>query len=242
MNKFVYGIHAIEAILKNNPKKILKVYFLQKKKLNNILLILKKNNIPIKIVSNKWINFKTKNSIHQGILAKIKNNKEKKQKNILLNIINKKNPLILILDGITDNRNFGACIRSAYAAGVDLIIFPKNRSARINAISKKSSSGADEYIKIIQVINISRVIKFLKENNIEVIGTDINAKKNIFQKKLNIPLAFVIGSEENGIRFMIKNHCNDIIKIPMISSINSLNVSVACGIILFETIRQRFFL
>jgi len=150
-----------------------------------------------------------------------------------------KKPLVLILDSIQDPRNLGACLRSANAAGVDFVIINKDGSAPINSLVYKASAGAINSLQIFLVTNIVRTIKAIQNEGIWVIGLDGNATTSIYDVNLADSTAIVMGSEGKGIRQLIKKTCDQLVIIPMSGNIESLNVSVATGIALFESIRQR---
>lgn len=244
MKNIVFGIHTLFSILENNYKIIDKVFinnnYFFNKRLKILFQELKENNIPINIVKRKYLDKISKNSLHQGIIAQIKPFKYKKEDDLKYILLNKqKKHFFLILDSITDPHNFGAILRNANAAGVQAVIIPKNRSAGLDSVARKVSSGAAENIPIIKVTNLSRTIKLLKLNNIFVIGSSKNSKNNLFTTKLSNSIAVVIGSEHKGLRKLTSKNCDLIIHIPMFGKISSLNASVASGIILFEIVRQR---
>ena len=149
------------------------------------------------------------------------------------------NSLILILDSIQDPRNLGACLRSANAAGVDCVVINKDGSAPINALVHKTSAGALNQLKIFSVTNLSRTIKALKEHNIWVVGLDGATDQSIYQIDLTTPTAIIMGAEGSGLRSLTKKSCDQLAMIPMQGNVESLNVSVATGIALFEASRQR---
>ena len=148
-------------------------------------------------------------------------------------------PFLLILDGVTDPHNLGACLRSADAAGVHAVIVPKDRSAQLNATAKKVACGAAESVPLIRVTNLARTMRLLQEENVWIVGTAGEADHTLFQSKMTGPLALVMGAEGEGMRRLTREHCDELISIPMAGSVSSLNVSVATGICLFEAVRQR---
>jgi 23S rRNA (guanosine2251-2'-O)-methyltransferase len=178
--------------------------------------------------------------VHQGIAAEILLPTLPNQEE-LMNYISKlkKIALILILDSIQDPRNLGACLRSANAAGVDCVIINKDGSAPISALVHKTSAGALNQLKIFSVTNLARTIKALKGKNIWVIGLDGSAETSLYQVDLTTPSAIIMGSEGSGLRALIKKSCDQLVMIPMQGNIESLNVSVATGVTLFEASRQR---
>ncbi|MCV2502416.1 MAG: 23S rRNA (guanosine(2251)-2'-O)-methyltransferase RlmB [Candidatus Lightella neohaematopini] len=238
----IYGINTIKTLLSYNHK-----YF------NNVL-ISRKNNERIKVVIDKLNFFKIQtnfvneklinkivgNVVHQGILAYV-NKRRYVNKLFLTNLINKKNKLllILILDSIIDPHNLGSCLRSAYSADVDLVIIPKYNSVKLNSTVYKVSSGAANIVPILKVSNLNNVIKILKNKGIKIVGTDDKSNNILYKSNLNKSLALVIGSESHGICNSIYHNCDEIINIPTMNDMTSINLSVATGIILFEIIRQR---
>jgi 23S rRNA (guanosine2251-2'-O)-methyltransferase len=148
-------------------------------------------------------------------------------------------PLLLLLDSIQDTHNLGAILRSAECAGVDGVIITMNQSAPINEIVEKISAGAVSHLKICKVINLVRTIEILKENGFWIVGTHLNGEKNYNQLDYKMPVALVMGNEEKGIRKLVAENCDFLVKIPMKGKIDSLNVSVSTGILLFEIVRCR---
>ncbi|AKC32527.1 23S rRNA (guanosine(2251)-2'-O)-methyltransferase RlmB [Candidatus Pantoea carbekii] len=172
-------------------------------------------------------------------MAHIKMTKDYHENRLLELLESITNPLLLILDCITDPHNLGACLRCADAAGVHAVIVPKDRSAPINATVKKVSCGAADNVPFIRVTNLARTMRLLLAHNIWIIGTTEKASSTLYQSKLIGSIALVIGSESKGIRRLTREHCNQLISIPMLGKVSCLNVSVATGICLFEAIRQR---
>lgn len=242
MSEIIYGIHAINALLEKEPQRIVEVFMLkerQDKRLLTLVTQLEESGVSIQTVSKQWLDKQSENATHQGILARVKPGRQF-QENDLPEILKQSDrPLILILDGITDPHNLGACLRSADAAGVDAVIVPKDRSAQLNSIAKKVASGAAETIPLIRVTNLARTMRFLQEQNIWIVGTAGEADHTLYQSKLTGRLAIVMGAEGDGMRRLTREHCDELVSIPMAGSVSSLNVSVATGICLFEAIRQR---
>lgn len=247
MKEKIFGIHAVNSIIDLYPQNIIKVFinknFIHNKRLNDILKRLKKNNITIHLVNNNFLNIKANGQNHQGCILEIKRIIQLKENNLEKTVLNIKNHFFLILDSVTDSRNFGACLRNADAAGVNGIIIPKNRSVKLNEFSRKVASGAADNVPIFRVTNLVRTLNFLKSNNIWIIGAASllkeKNKNNFFQTSMNRPIAIVIGSENKGLRKLTMKNCDEILTIPMLGKVNSLNVSVAAGIFLYEVIRQR---
>lgn len=148
-------------------------------------------------------------------------------------------PLLLVLDGVQDPHNLGACLRTADAAGANAVIVPRDRAAGLSPTVRKVASGAAESVPLIQVVNLSRTLRWLKEREIWIVGTDDQAPKSIYQSDLSGPLALVLGAEGPGLRRLTKENCDALVGIPMQGVVESLNVSVAAGVVLFEATRQR---
>ncbi|QJC30368.1 23S rRNA (guanosine(2251)-2'-O)-methyltransferase RlmB [Enterobacteriaceae endosymbiont of Neohaemonia nigricornis] len=242
MEDIIFGIHPIISLLKNNPKICKKLFILKNKKKSKIIqqlfCYIKKYNICIQQVDKKWLDKQTHNRVHQGLLAYIIHKKHYQQNDIMYLLNKLKNPFILILDNITDQHNIGACIRSAVAANINIIIIPKHFTAKINAVARKTSCGTTELVPIIFVKNIIQILILFKKHNINIIGTDSTSNNLIYNYHFTYPLCLIIGSEHKGIRPLIKKKCDIICSIPTFNNVESLNVSVATGIILFEIIRQ----
>lgn len=148
-------------------------------------------------------------------------------------------PLLLVLDGVQDPHNLGACLRTADAAGVAAVIVPRDRAAGLSPTVRKVASGAAETMPLIQVVNLARTLRWLKEREIWIVGTDDQAPKPLFATKLTGPLALVLGAEGPGLRRLTKENCDLLVSIPMLGVVESLNVSVAAGVLVYEAVRQR---
>ncbi len=229
---YIYGKNVVIEYLKNN-KKIINVYLY--KKFNDKIIIneLKKRNININWLEKHELD-KLVNKTHQGIILKVDSYKYEP----LHKLINKKNAIIVILDHIEDPHNFGAIIRTCEAAGVDGIIIPKDRSVSVNSTVIKVSTGAIENIPISQVVNISRTIRELKDNGYWIIGTDMDGV-DFEEIDYGGSIAIVIGNEGRGLSRIVKEQCDFIASIPMFGKVNSLNASVATGIIVYKAKMSR---
>ncbi|WP_241761345.1 23S rRNA (guanosine(2251)-2'-O)-methyltransferase RlmB [Candidatus Photodesmus anomalopis] len=241
-NELIYGIHSIKAVLKKVPDRLLEVFILKGNysiRISNLLDEIKIYSISIQKMNRRSLDAKVGNTKHQGIVARIKKTKEFHENDLFFILSKHKHPLILVLDGITDPHNLGACLRNADAAGVPLVIVPKDRTSPITATVKKVACGAAETVGLVRVVNLARTIRLLQNQGFFFVGTDSNAKRDIYHTKLTGSVAIVVGGEEKGIRHLIRVTCNDLVKIPTVGNITSLNVSVASGICLFEALRQR---
>jgi len=246
MNKtqteWIFGIHAIDSAISRHPENIVQIV-IAKNSRNPRLdhSIQSAQNLGIKLFyeSLQHLNKHCKDR-HQGIIALIKVPKLPDESDLKNDITNIETPFILVLDNIEDPRNLGACLRSADAAGVDFVIIPKHKSAGLTPVAKKTAAGAADSLKIYQVTNIVSTLEILKDNGVWVAATDCDGdSKSIYQSDLKGSLAIVLGNEGKGIRPLVKKHCDFLIHIPMFGTVQSLNVSVATGITLFEASRQR---
>lgn len=243
MDEMIFGIHAMNALLTRQPERVIDLFILKNRddeRLKTLLEKAKSLNLRITLVDKPWFD-KTfdEHAVHQGVAAKVKPTKQF-QENDLLTLLETKNKLFfLILDGVTDPHNLGACLRSADAAGVDAVIVPKDRSASLNATVKKVACGGAESVPLIRVTNLARTLRLLKEFNINIVGTDGNATESVYQIDLTGSLAIVMGAEDKGMRRLTREACDHLISLPMAGLVSSLNVSVATGICLFEAVRQR---
>ncbi|MGK2946761.1 MAG: 23S rRNA (guanosine(2251)-2'-O)-methyltransferase RlmB [Candidatus Malihini olakiniferum] len=242
MNKIIYGIHAVNALLERNPQRFLEVFILKRhdnRRLQAVIMALEASNIVIQIANRQWLDNKVKGAVHQGIVALIEGGHQYQENDLPDLLASVAQPFLLILDGVTDPHNLGACLRNADATGIHAIIVPRDRSAQLNATAKKVACGAAENIPLIRVTNLARTLRFLQENQVFIFGTAGEADQTLYQSKLTGPLALVMGSEGEGMRRLTREHCDKLISIPMAGSVSSLNISVATGVCLFEAVRQR---
>lgn len=241
-NEFIYGIHAVKAVLEREPERFIEAFVLkgrQDDRLMPILNDLQVCGVSIQLMTRKTLDDKAKGANHQGIMARVKPAKLLNEHDLDNIIAQHTAPLLLVLDGVTDPHNLGACLRNADAAGVAAVIVPKDKSANINATVSKVACGAAETVPLIRVTNLARTMRALQEQGIWFVGTAGEATQDIYQAKLTGALAIVMGAEGDGMRRLTRETCDDLIKIPMAGTVSSLNVSVASGVCLFEAVRQR---
>ncbi len=207
--------------------------------LNKIIELAKTKNILVKNVDKATLDRLSENKRHQGVIAEAMEY-EYKDIDDMLNYAKKRGekPFVVILDEITDVHNLGAIIRTAECLGAHGVIIPKRRAAQINGVVAKSSAGAIEYLPVARVTNISQTLEELKEKGLWIYGADMNGK-NIYEEKFDVPVGLVIGSEGSGIGRLVKEKCDNLVKIPMKGNINSLNASCAASIIIYEIMKQR---
>lgn len=240
-SEFIYGTRAIIETIESG-KEIDKI-LLQKDLKNELLLELQKtakqHSIPVQKVPLEKLHRVTKKN-HQGAIAYLSSVVYASLENVISETYSKgETPLIVVLDRVTDVRNIGAIARTAECAGVHAIVVPSRNTAQLGADAMKTSAGALNYIPICRVENLKTTLQNLRDNGIQVIACSEKAKKSIYETDLNIPVAMMMGSEENGISPEYLKFTDDHVMLPMRGQIESLNVSVATGIILYEIIRQR---
>ncbi len=240
-DEYIYGTRAvIEAI--NTGKNIEKVFIktgLNNELIHQLISLIKENSITFQFVPLEKINRITRKN-HQGVLAFISPIEYTSIEMILPALFEKgREPLLLILDQITDVRNFGAIARSAECAGVDAIIIPEKGMAQIGADAIKTSAGALHYIPICKVPSLFRTVQFLKDSGIQIVAATEKGDKIYTQGNFKLPVAIVMGSEESGISQSILNIADQRLKIPLFGNIESLNVSVSAGLMIYEAVRQR---
>lgn len=231
----VYGRNVAKEVLSNNLK-INKVLLQEGYSDQELIDELNKRNVNIKYLNKNMMN-KLEEGNHQGIILDIEDYEYYDEAEMFNNM--PKNPFIVILDHLEDPHNFGAIIRTCEAAGVDYIIIPKDRSVRVNKTVMKVSAGALNNVKIVMTTNLNRFINKIKENGVWVVGTALSDSVYYDKVDYNMPVALIIGNEGKGISQLLKKNCDFVVKIPMIGKINSLNASVAAGIMIYEVVRQR---
>ena len=237
----IFGIRPIIEVIKSG--KTIDKLFIQKGLHNESFAILwklvRKNRINYKHVPVEKMNRLTKKN-HQGVFAFISPIDFYNIEDVIPNLYEEgKSPLILVLDRITDVRNFGAIARTAECSNVDCIIVPEQNSAAINSDAMKTSSGALNNIKICRTWNLKMTLQILKDNGIQIVSCTEKTNNEIYTVNYQIPTAVILGSEENGVSSEFLKLSDEKVKIPVLGNIESLNVSVACGVILYEIVRQR---
>lgn len=245
--ELVYGINAVEQAIETSPDKILSAWVVKgrddDKRITKLLAQLERYGIVAQTAMRHFVDEKCDGGVHQGIVIEMKATPPKTEHDLqdFLDELQAQNktPFLLVLDGVTDPRNLGAAMRSVWAAGAQAVIVPKDKSAALTPAARKTAAGAASEIPLFSVTNLARVLDDLNEREIRIIGMDGAAEQSIFETDLTGPLALVMGSEESGMRRLTREKCTDITKIPMASGVESLNVSVAAGIALYEAVRQR---
>lgn len=250
--KVLFGFHAISVRLKTAPKSIIEIYFEPTRRDARMRQFLDKaNEVGARLIESDGTRLAKLcgGHGHQGVAARVQELSQIHSLDKLLErieaaqaekpVAEREAPLILVLDGVTDPHNLGACLRVADGAGVHAVIAPKDHAAGINATVAKVASGAAETVPYFMVTNLARTLNELKERNIRIIGTSDVAPKTIYQADLKGPVALVLGAEGDGMRALTAKTCDELVSIPMRGAVESLNVSVASGVCLYEALRQR---
>lgn len=238
----VFGLHAVHSLLKSSPHRVVELRVLKDRndrRIQQILSLAEQNAIPVQTLKRATLDQQVDGN-HQGVVALAKPGEtfDESHLEFLLESTGGK-ALFLVLDGVTDPHNLGACLRSAEAAGAHAVIAPKDNSASLNTIARKVSSGAADTIPYITVTNLARTLKSLQEQGVWVIGAAGEAESELYSMDLSGSVALVMGAEGKGLRRLTRETCDYLAKLPMAGEVSSLNVSVAAGIFLFEAVRQR---
>jgi len=244
--ELVFGIHAVTALINVAPERFIEVWLLkgrEDERMMPIINLTRKYGIGVQQVSRKVLDDKSDGEQHQGVVARVRPGKAYTENDLddILLAADKKGsaPFLLILDGVTDPHNLGACLRNADAAGVQAIIVPKDNAAQITPTVRKVAVGAVESVPLVQVTNLARTMKHLQQQGVWIIGTAGETDTCLYDTKLAGPMALVMGAEGKGMRRLTRENCDQLVKLPMAGTVSSLNVSVATGICLFEMVRQR---
>ncbi len=245
MKQILVGFHAVQARLRVDPESLKSVYFDPSRRDRRMGDFLKQAEETLgerlHAADAERLHKLAGHDRHQGVVALAEKMTIARTITEVIEDVEgaKEKPLFLILDGVTDPHNFGACLRVADGAGVNAVVIPKDRSASINATVSKVSSGASEVMPVITVTNLVRSMKEMQESGVWIIGTDDEAEKSIYDIELTGSIAIVMGAEGEGMRRLTKETCDELVHIPMQGVVSSLNVSVASGVCLYEALRQR---
>ncbi|MDF1829078.1 23S rRNA (guanosine(2251)-2'-O)-methyltransferase RlmB [Cycloclasticus pugetii] len=238
----IHGIHAVQALIKARPDHIVNAWMDRQRKdakLQAIKQSLDEVGIRVDYVDKKTLEKLSSNANHQGVLLTAKLPQERTEEQLKKALKEQQDQAFyLVLDQVTDPHNLGACLRTALAAGVQGVIVPKDNACRLNATVCKVASGAAELLPVYRVTNLVRTLKYLKTEGVWVSGAAGEATKDVFEAELTGSVAIVMGAEGKGLRPLTQQQCDQLIKIPMSEKVESLNVSVATGIILYEVLRQ----
>lgn len=240
---YIYGLHAVKALLSNPLRVVKKLYVNQERvdqKIQALLDAASQRQLPVEKLSANTMNQRFADFTHQGVVASAQALPDFGE-NDLSDLLeaSKKPALVLILDGVTDPHNLGACLRTADAAGVDFVIIPRDKSASITPVVSKVACGAAESIPVVSVTNLARAMEIIKQEGVWIYGAAGEAEQTLYQLDCRTSIALVMGAEGDGMRRLTRERCDGLFSLPMSGTVDSLNVSVAAGVSLFEVVRQR---
>ena len=239
--RLIHGFHPIMARLRHDPESVKEIYLdnnRQDRRVKDLLRLAEQADARVVTVEQPRIEGMAPNARHQGVIARVDARQKALHLDDVLDTLEEP-PFLLVLDGITDPRNLGACLRVADAAGVHAVIAPKDRAVGLTDVAMKAASGAAETVPYIMVTNLARTLRELKERDIWVVGTAGEATEDLYTAQWPVGIAWVMGAEGDGMRRLTRETCDSLVKIPMAGSVESLNVSVAAGVCLFEAVRRR---
>lgn len=239
--RLIHGFHPIMARLRHDPDSVKEIYLdnnRQDRRVKDLLRLAEQAGARVVQVEHPRIEGMAPNARHQGVVARVDSRQKAIHLDDVLDTLEEP-PFLLVLDGITDPRNLGACLRVADAAGVHAVIAPKDRAVGLTDVAMKAASGAAETVPYIMVTNLARTLRELKERDIWVIGTAGEASEDLYAAQWPVGVAWVMGAEGDGMRRLTRETCDALVHIPMAGSVDSLNVSVAAGVCLFEAVRRR---
>lgn len=240
--EWLFGMHTVLTLLQTEPDRVLELQLQrgrEDERVRKIQQRAERLEIPVTWVNRSDLD-RLADGSHQGVAARCRQG-ELRDEHFLWQLLDscKTPPLLLVLDGITDPHNLGACLRSADAAGVAAVLAPKDRSVGMTPVVRKVACGGAETVPFIAVTNLARTLEELKKRGVWLVGTAGEADQLIYDADLKGPLALVMGAEGDGLRRLTREHCDFLVKLPMAGAVSSLNVSVAAGVCLFEAVRQR---
>jgi 23S rRNA (guanosine2251-2'-O)-methyltransferase len=238
----IYGVHAVEALLRHHPKRVKQIWLAESRndpRVQTLVELANENRVQVGQAERRemdaWVE-----GVHQGVVAEVSPSQVWGEA-MLDELLDRTEgaPLLLVLDGVTDPHNLGACLRSADAAGALAVIVPKDKSATLTPVVRKVACGAAEVIPLVAVTNLARTLEKLQQRGLWIVGTAGEAEVSIYDQDLTGPTILIMGAEGKGMRRLTREHCDYLVKLPMAGSVSSLNVSVATGVCLFEAQRQR---
>jgi 23S rRNA (guanosine2251-2'-O)-methyltransferase len=243
-SEWIYGLHAVAAALRHDPASVQGLWVERRRqdaRRRALLEAAAQQHIPVHPVERTELDRLSGHARHQGVLVRCRSQVKEWTEHDLPALLESTqgNALLLVLDGVQDPHNLGACLRSADAAGVQAVLAPADRAVGLTPTVRKVACGATETVPFIQVGNLARSLRGLQEQGLWLIGAAGEADKTLYEMDFTGPVAVILGAEEKGLRRLTRDCCDHLARIPMAGSVKSLNVSVATGIFLFEAIRQR---
>ena len=238
----VYGVHAVEALLRHHPKRVKQLWLAEGRhdpRVQALVELAGQVRVPVGTRDRKELD-EWAEGVHQGVVAEVSPSQVWGE-NMLEELLERSTgpALLLALDGVTDPHNLGACLRTADAAGVHAVIAPRDRAVGLNATVQRVACGAADTVPYLMVTNLARTMRGLKDRGVWLVGTDDQATDSMHKIDARQPMAWVMGAEGEGMRRLTRETCDQLVNIPMLGSVESLNVSVASAVCLYETVRQR---
>lgn len=250
MSRITYGIHAVDGLLRRRPAEVARLCVLkgrEDRRVQALLTLAANQGVRVERVDKRALDAMAPGR-HQGVAAELSagggealpTEQAWQEPDLLQAVDTAEQPcLLLILDGVTDPHNLGACLRSAEAAGAMAVVVPRDKSVGMTPTVQKVACGAAEILPLVQVTNLARTLKALRERGVWVFGAAGEATESLYSQNLCTPIALVLGSEGKGLRRLTREGCDALVQLPMAGTVSSLNVSVAAGVCLFEAVRQR---
>lgn len=238
----IYGVHAVRSMLTRHPERVVAVRLTDTRddpRAKEIEALARKGGRPVQRVDARALKQMLGDVSHQGVVADIEPLPPWSEDDLLSALETARNPLLLVLDGVQDPHNLGACLRTADACGALAVVVPKDRAAQLNATARKVAVGAAETTPVVAVTNLARALKMLKDAGVWVVGADADGPKLVHEVDLKGGVALVLGAEGSGLRQLTRQTCDFIVRLPQLGTVESLNVSVAAGMLLYEAVRQR---
>ena len=238
----IYGVHAVRVMLERQPARVLSVRLAERRedpRVRAIETLAREHQRPVQRVDMHSLRQQLGDVAHQGVAADIAPLPPWTEEQLLAALAGRQSPLLLALDGVQDPHNLGACLRTADACGALAVIVPRDRAARLTPAARKVAVGAAETTPVVSVTNLVRSLKLLKEAGLWIVGADVEAERTAAQLDLRGPVVLVLGAEGSGLRQLTRRHCDFLARLPQLGAVESLNVSVAAGMLLYEALRQR---
>jgi 23S rRNA (guanosine2251-2'-O)-methyltransferase len=238
----IYGLHAVRSMLMRHPERVRAVKFAERRddpRTREIEELARKGGRPVQRIDARALAQTLGDVSHQGVIAEIEPLPPWTEDDLVTALETAKDPIVLVLDGVQDPHNLGACLRTADACGALAVVVPKDRAAQLNATARKVAVGAAETTPVVAVTNLARALKLLKEAGLWVVGADADGPKFAHETDLKGGVVLVLGAEGSGLRQLTRQTCDFIVRLPQLGTVESLNVSVAAGMLLYEAVRQR---
>jgi 23S rRNA (guanosine2251-2'-O)-methyltransferase len=238
--RIVYGLHTVRALIERRPQSLVRAHLLENsRELDSLAAAINQLGVPLLRVRRTELDRMSGGGAHQGVVVEVRPAPEFGLNDFESLVARRGRDLrLLVLDGVEDPRNLGACLRTADAAGVDAVVTPRVRAASLTATAAKAATGAAETMPLLRVTNLARTLAWLKQVGVWVVGADQSAGRTLYDCVLTTPVALVLGGEGAGLRRLTRDSCDELVAIPMRGTVASLNVSVAAGVALYELDRQ----